>query len=160
MTDASIGASSPPPIGPFDFPPRRRLPATRRSLTSKSDVGGVEIYVTVSFYDFDDRVVPGEIFVVCAKEGSTLGALADIIATSISIGLQFGVPWYVYRDKLRHTRFEPTGYSNIAETEYSSLADCIADTVDRLLSREASDRDIPTDDNPTSTTMRLSLSDF
>ena len=50
-------------------PVRRRLPDERRAITHKFDIAGHEGYVTVGM--FDDGT-PGEIFLVMAKEGSTI----------------------------------------------------------------------------------------
>jgi ribonucleoside-diphosphate reductase alpha chain len=46
-----------------------------------------------------------------AKEGSTISGLMDTIATSVSIGLQYGVPLSTYVKKFSHMRFEPSGFS-------------------------------------------------
>ncbi|RLS44657.1 MAG: vitamin B12-dependent ribonucleotide reductase, partial [Planctomycetota bacterium] len=70
-------------------PARRRLPATRHSLTHKFSVGGHEGYITVGL--FEDGT-PGELFISMAKEGSTIGGLMDVIGTETSMGLQYGVP--------------------------------------------------------------------
>ena len=78
---------------------RERLPFTRRSLTHKFDIQGHEGYVTVGFYP-DGRV--GEMFITMAKEGSTIGGLMDVVGTSISIGLQYGVPLEVFVNKFAH----------------------------------------------------------
>jgi ribonucleoside-diphosphate reductase alpha chain len=84
------------------------LPLTRRSLTHKFDIQGHEGYVTVGFYP-DGR--PGEVFITMAKEGSTIGGLMDVVGTSISIGLQYGVPLEVFVNKFAHSRFEPAGFT-------------------------------------------------
>ena len=89
-------------------PRRERLPHTRRSLTHKFDIQGHEGYVTVGFYP-DGR--PGEVFITMAKEGSTIGGLMDVLGTSISIGLQYGVPLEVFVNKFAHSRFEPAGFT-------------------------------------------------
>ena len=47
-----------------------------------------------------------------AKEGSVISGLMDSFATSISIGLQYGVPLEVLVNKFVHMRFEPSGYTN------------------------------------------------
>ena len=52
---------------------------------------------------------PGEIFLVMAKEGSTISGFADAFAQAISYALQYGVPLQVLVDKFSHTRFEPSG---------------------------------------------------
>lgn len=89
-------------------PARRRLPATRNSITHKFSVGGHEGYITVGL--FEDNT-PGELFISMAKEGSTIGGLMDVIGTETSMGLQYGVPLQVLVDKFSHTRFEPSGWT-------------------------------------------------
>ncbi len=87
-------------------PHRRRLPATRPSVTHKFNVANHEGYLTVGM--FDDGV-PGELFITMAKEGSTVGGLIDAFATSISLCLQYGVPLEGLVKKFSHQRFEPNG---------------------------------------------------
>ena len=89
-------------------PARRRLPATRHSLTHKFSVGGHEGYITVGL--FEDGT-PGELFVTMAKEGSTIGGLMDTIGTLTSMGLQYRVPLDVLVNKFSHQRFEPAGWT-------------------------------------------------
>jgi ribonucleotide reductase alpha subunit len=89
-----------------DTPRRERLPDTRRSLTHKLSVDGVEAYMTVGEYP-DGR--PGELFVEIAKEGSTLGGMMDAWATSVSMSLQYGIPLDVIVAKFSGGRFEPAG---------------------------------------------------
>ena len=89
-------------------PRRERLPDTRQSTTHKFSVAGHEGYVTVGMFD-DGR--PGELFVTMAKEGSTIGGLMDAFGTSISMGLQYGVPLEDYVRKFSHMRFEPQGHT-------------------------------------------------
>ncbi|MCZ6670319.1 MAG: vitamin B12-dependent ribonucleotide reductase, partial [Acidobacteria bacterium] len=90
-------------------PDRRRLPSERRAITHKFCLGGHEGYITVGMYDDG---MPGEIFVVMAKEGSAVSGLVDSFATAISLALQYGVPLQVLVDKFSHTRFEPNGWTN------------------------------------------------
>lgn len=90
-------------------PRRRRLPDERRAVTHKFAVGSHKGYVTVGLYD-DGK--PGEIFITINKEGSVISGLMDSFATSISIGLQYGVPLNVLVNKFVHMRFEPSGYTN------------------------------------------------
>ncbi len=85
---------------------RRRLPDERRSITHKFDVAGHQGYLIVGLYDDGN---PGEIFMTMSKEGSVLSGLVDAFATSISIGLQYGVPLKVFVTKFAHMRFEPSG---------------------------------------------------
>jgi len=89
-------------------PLRRRMPATRRSITHKFDVAGHEGYLTVGLYDDG---TPGELFITMAKEGSTIGGLMDSLGTCVSLCLQYGVPLKTLVDKFAHTRFEPSGFT-------------------------------------------------
>ena len=99
-----INVNQSDPCGPC----RERLPDTRQSITHKFDIQGHEGYVTVGMYP-DGR--PGELFVTMAKEGSTIGGLMDVLGTSISLGLQYGVPLEVFVRKFEHQRFEPSGFT-------------------------------------------------
>lgn len=87
-------------------PYRRRLPDERRAITHKFDVAGHEGYITVGMYEDG---TPGEIFLVMAKEGSTISGLMDSFATAISLALQYGVPLQTLVNKFSHMRFEPAG---------------------------------------------------
>jgi len=89
-------------------PERERLPDERQAITHKFSIQGHEGYLTVGLYE-DGR--PGEIFVVMAKQGSTISGLMDAFATSTSIALQYGVPLRTLCDKFTHTRFEPQGFT-------------------------------------------------
>jgi ribonucleoside-diphosphate reductase alpha chain len=96
---------------------RHKLSDERQSLTHKFSVGGHEGYLTVGLYK-DGR--PGEIFVVMAKQGSTISGLMDSFATAISLALQHGVPLDVLVDKFKYTRFEPAGFSQHPDIGYAS----------------------------------------
>ncbi len=87
-------------------PARRRLPDERQAITHKFDIAGHEGYITVGL--FEDGT-PGEIFLVMAKEGSTISGFADAFAQAVSYALQYGVPLQVLVDKFSHVRFEPSG---------------------------------------------------
>lgn len=113
-------------------PTRRRLPETRQSVTRRCDACGFKFYVTVSFYDGDspeDACKPGEVFVQISKHGTELSGMVDALAVTISVGLQYGVPWSVLREKYVHTRF---GQSSPG---YSSLADALAKTIDAAMAQ-------------------------
>lgn len=90
-------------------PRRRRLPDERRAINHKFSVGGHKGYITVGLYDDG---TPGEMFITMAKEGSVISGLMDALATSVSIGLQYGVPLQVLVNKFVHMRFEPSGFTN------------------------------------------------
>jgi ribonucleoside-diphosphate reductase alpha chain len=104
-------------------PARRKLPDERRSITHKFSIAGHEGYITVGMYD-DGK--PGEIFLVMAKEGSTISGLMDAFATSISMALQYGVPLEALVDKFAHVRFEPSGFTKNSEIPFAkSITDYI-----------------------------------
>jgi ribonucleoside-diphosphate reductase alpha chain len=119
-----------PTPAPAVQPRRERLPHTRRSLTHKFDIQGHEGYINVGFYP-DGR--PGELFITMAKEGSTIGGLMDVLGTSISIGLQYGVPLEVFVNKFAHSRFEPAGFTKNPDIP---IAKSIADYIFRWLGME------------------------
>ena len=106
---------------------RRKLPDERRAITHKFSINEHEGYLTVGLYE-DGQ--PGEIFLVMAKEGSTISGLMDAFATSISIALQYGVPLQTLVDKFTHTRFEPSGFTKNPEIP---IAKSISDYIFRWL---------------------------
>lgn len=89
-------------------PARRRLPDERPAITHKFSIAGHEGYATVGMFEDGS---PGELFLVMAKEGSTISGLMDAFATSISLALQYGVPLMALIDKFTHMRFEPAGFT-------------------------------------------------
>jgi ribonucleoside-diphosphate reductase alpha chain len=91
---------------------RYKLPDERASFTHKFSIGGHEGYVTVGLYEDGS---PGEIFVRMAKEGSVIAGLMDSFATAISLALQHGVPLAVLIEKMKGTRFEPSGFTGNQE---------------------------------------------
>jgi ribonucleoside-diphosphate reductase alpha chain len=105
-------------------PLRKRLPDERQSVTHKFSVGGHEGYMTVGMYE--DNKTPGELFILMAKEGSTISGLMDSFATAISLALQYGVPLKTLVDKFQHVRFEPSGWTNNQDIRYAkSVTDYI-----------------------------------
>jgi ribonucleoside-diphosphate reductase alpha chain len=117
-------------------PVRRRLPDERQAVTHKFDIAGHEGYITVGL--FEDGT-PGELFLVMAKEGSTISGFADAFAQAISYALQFGVPLQVLVDKFSHARFEPSGMTKNPEIRFAkSIVDYIFRWMaTKFLSREA-----------------------
>ena len=104
-------------------PVRRKLPDERRAITHKFDIAGHEGYITVGLFD-DGQ--PGEIFLVMAKEGSTISGFADAFAQAISYALQYGVPLQALVDKFSHVRFEPSGMTRNPEIRFAkSIVDYI-----------------------------------
>jgi len=109
---------------------RRRLPATRPSITHKFKVANHEGYLTVGLYE-DGQ--PGELFITMAKEGSTVGGLMDAFATAISLCLQYGVSLADLVRKFSHQRFEPNGMTSNREIPF---AKSIVDYIFRWLGME------------------------
>ena len=105
-------------------PIRRKLPDERQAITHKFDIQGHEGYITVGMFENGQ---PGEIFLVMAKEGSTISGFADAFAQAISYALQHGVPLQALVDKFSHVRFEPfVGMTKNPEIRFAkSIADYI-----------------------------------
>ena len=104
-------------------PIRRKLPDERQAITHKFDIAGHEGYITVGL--FEDGM-PGEIFLVMAKEGSTISGFADAFAQAISYALQYGVPLQALVDKFSHVRFEPSGMTRNPDVRFAkSIVDYI-----------------------------------
>jgi ribonucleoside-diphosphate reductase alpha chain len=102
---------------------RRKLPDERHAITHKFDVAGHEGYITVGL--FEDGT-PGELFLVMAKEGSTISGFADAFAQAISYALQYGVPLQDLVDKFSHVRFEPSGMTKNPDVRFAkSIVDYI-----------------------------------
>ncbi|MBP9747941.1 hypothetical protein KBD13_03365 [Patescibacteria group bacterium] len=93
-------------VGEAHAPRRRRLSEERKAVTHKFRVADQEGYITVGLYD-DGQ--PGEIFLRMSKEGTMLSGLMDCFATSISLGLQYGVPLKVLARKFMNVQFAPNG---------------------------------------------------
>lgn len=119
---------------------RRRLPDERQSITHKFEIGAHTGYVTVGLYE-DGK--PGEIFISMSKEGSTLAGLLDALATSVSIGLQYGVPLKTLVTKFSHVRFEPSGFT---QNPNIRMAKSVVDYIFRWLGTKFPDmeQELPT----------------
>jgi ribonucleoside-diphosphate reductase alpha chain len=110
-------------VGAVAGPTRRRLPDERHAITHKFDIAGHEGYITVGL--FEDGT-PGELFLVMAKEGSTISGFADAFAQAISYALQYGVPLQDLVDKFSHVRFEPSGMTKNPDVRFAkSIVDYI-----------------------------------
>src|SRR3954464_10256408 len=105
-------------------PHRRRMPRERQSITHKFSIAGHEGYITAGMYEDG---TPGEIFLTdIGKEGSTIKGMMNAFATSVSIGLQYGVPLETLVRKFSYMRFEPEGITNNPEIPFAkSLPDYI-----------------------------------
>ncbi|HEY3383283.1 MAG TPA: vitamin B12-dependent ribonucleotide reductase [Vicinamibacterales bacterium] len=121
VTEAKVAAQA------VAQPIRRKLSDERHAITHKFEIAGHEGYITVGLYDDG---MPGEIFLVMAKEGSTISGFADAFAQAVSYALQYGVPLQVLVDKFSHVRFEPAGMTKNPQVR---IAKSIVDYVFRWL---------------------------
>ncbi len=102
---------------------RNRLPDERTGLTHRVVIETTKVYIRTGEYP-DGSL--GEIFITIDKEGSDL-RVYDIVAISMSIGLQHGIPLAEYIDKFKLQKMEPRGVTNNPEIPVcSSLADYLA----------------------------------
>jgi len=109
---------------------RRKLEGERMGLTLKRSACGFEYYITVNFFsDVTHKLEPAEVFIRIAKEGSTIAGFIEALAITISIALQYGVPWSVLYDKYIHQIFEPR------DDESSSLVDAIGKTISEAVEK-------------------------
>jgi ribonucleoside-diphosphate reductase alpha chain len=130
---AEVAPVSPEPARPV----RHRMPRERQSITHKFSVGGHEGYITAGMYE--DGTL-GEVFLTdVGKEGSTIKGLMNAFATSISIGLQYGVPLETLVRKFAYMRFEPEGYTGNPEIPF---AKSMPDYIMRWLASRFGDADL------------------
>ena len=85
--------------------PARRMTSTTRSFA----VGEGKGYLTVARTP-DGQVA--EVMVRMAKQGSTLAGMMDAFSSTVTRGLQHGVPLEVLVADYVGTRFEPSGLTN------------------------------------------------
>jgi ribonucleoside-diphosphate reductase alpha chain len=102
---------------------RQPLGEIRKGLTRRQFACGFKFYLTVNFFEGGD---PAEVFIVIAKEGSTVSGFTDALAITISIALQHGVPWSTLYHQYLHQIFEPRDDKN------SSLVDAIGNGITEL----------------------------
>ena len=127
LNTSRTGHTTTPQTPAVPQPVRHRLPDERQAITHKFDIAGHEGYITVGLYETG---APGEIFLVMAKEGSTISGFADAFAQAVSYALQYGVPLQVLVDKFSHVRFEPAG---ITKNPNVRVAKSIVDYVFRWM---------------------------
>jgi len=121
-------------------PVRKKLPATRPSITHKFTINGVDGFMTIGLYENGQ---PGEVFIKVNKEGSTISGFADSWATMFSIALQYGVSLEYLIDKFMYTRFEPAGFTDNPDIRIAySIIDYIAKYL-KLTFLDGKDQTIP-----------------
>jgi len=108
---------------------RRKMPIDATSIRHKFSVSGMEGYLHVGLYPDGS---PGEVFITGTKQGSTINGLMDAVAVLTSIALQYGVPVESLVNKMRGTRFEPSGFT---ENQDIPNASSVLDYIYRFLGR-------------------------
>jgi len=103
---------------------RRRLPENRFGLTLRVDACGFTFYLTINFFDDHE---PAEVFIVIAKQGSTVSGFIDALAVTLSIALQYNTPWKILIDKYLNQVFEPR------DDENSSLIHAIGINMESMI---------------------------
>jgi ribonucleoside-diphosphate reductase alpha chain len=114
-------------------PTRERLSADRPAITrvfrlTRTRTDGsqeiVHLYFTAGLYE-NGR--PGEVFVKGDRMGSLTSGALDAVGVLASLLLQYGVPLQMITSKLRHTRYEPNGFTRDPEfPSCSSALDLLA----------------------------------
>lgn len=85
---------------------REPLPARASGYTQKASLAGHKLFLRTGEYA-DGRL--GEIVIAVHKESSAFRGLMDAFATSVSLGLQHGVPLEEFVEAFLATRFGPAG---------------------------------------------------
>jgi ribonucleoside-diphosphate reductase alpha chain len=143
-------------------PEPRQLPRQRAGTTTAFSVGGADGFLTAAAPD--DEL--GEIYLIMAKQGSTLRGMTDALSIAISIGLQHGAPLETYVRKFAGMRFEPAGLTDDTEIPTAtSIIDYVARrlALDYLTPEQCIELGIknaaaePNDEAPTATTVRRIL---
>jgi hypothetical protein len=104
------------------------------ALIEPREASRMKIYFIVGKYP-DGR--PGEIFIKADRSGSLAAGALDAVAIMMSIALQHGVPLRTLTDKLRHSRFEPEGYTRDPQfPTASSVVDLLAQWLTSIFPEE------------------------
>ena len=97
-------------------PRRIKLPGRRVSQTLKFTVGGnlMEGFLTVGVYP--DGTC-GEVFGKVNQSGSFANGMFEAFCKAFSIALQYGVPLPSLIESFRYTAFEPSGFTQVGDTD-------------------------------------------
>ncbi len=87
---------------------RNRLPAERKSLTHRFNVGEQKGWITIGFYPDGE---PGELFIWLSQIGTLERGLCGAVGKLTSLCLQHGVPMAEIASTFKGTRFEPSGWT-------------------------------------------------
>lgn len=94
-----------------------------------AETGTLSLFLTVNYAEqvsiIDEE--PAEIFINCAKAGTTMAGLMDTIAILVSHGLQSGMDLYRILHALDGMRYEPMGKTDDGVvSSCSSISDYLA----------------------------------
>lgn len=116
------------------IPLRKKPTGIRRAHVHEAEIGGLKLYITVSFYE-DSKI--GELYVSAGRQGSLVKGLLDSISTTVSEMLQYGVPASDIAKMYRGQKFEPSGL--VFGHPYIKMADSISDLISKILDIELGD---------------------
>ena len=104
---------------------REQLPTRRAGYNQKIRIGGMVFHLRTGEFQ-DGRL--GEIFLDCSRAGSSMRAMINALAISVSLGLQHGTPLQVYIKAFKNFGFIPSGPAegDPRFTEVASILDYVA----------------------------------
>lgn len=108
----------------------KNLAAKSRGFSQKAKLDDVEVAIQTS--EFVDNSL-GEISIKAHKVSNTVQSLLEALSSSVSIGLQYGIPLEEFVEKFVTTQFEPNGFVDHPNIKTSSS---ILDLVFRILAYE------------------------
>ncbi|MGL4345207.1 MAG: vitamin B12-dependent ribonucleotide reductase [Cellulosilyticaceae bacterium] len=113
---------------------RNKPTGIRHAHVHEAEIGGLKLYITVSFYD-NGHI--GELYVSAGRQGSLVKGLLDSLSTTISEMLQYGVSAQNISQMYRGQKFEPNGFVN--GHPYIKMADSISDLISKIIDIELGD---------------------
>ena len=126
-------------------PVRTHLPPERKAITRtfrikyKHKDGSddeMHIYITAGVFE-DGRL--GEVFIKADRMGSLARGALDALGIMISIMLQSGISLETITAKLRHTRYEPSGWTGDPEfRNCTSVLDLVAQWLEARFGKKES----------------------
>jgi ribonucleoside-diphosphate reductase alpha chain len=116
------------------IPNRKRPAGMRMSRTHAAEIGDIELYVTIGYYE-DGAMA--ELFVSSDKEGTVVKGLLAVLSKSISNMLQYNIPPKEISRLLRGQQFEPAGF--VSRHPYIKNATSVADLISKIIDIELGD---------------------
>ncbi|MGI6349076.1 MAG: vitamin B12-dependent ribonucleotide reductase [Eubacteriaceae bacterium] len=117
-----------------NIPNRVRPSGMRLSRTHAAEIGDIELYVTIGYYN-DGTMA--ELFVSSDKEGTIVKGLLAVLSKSISNMLQYKIPASEISRLLRGQQFEPAGF--VSRHPYIKNASSVADLISKIIDIELGD---------------------